>query len=86
MGKLITSIVTLTVAIIFNICLLQWQEEIIPTDPEKTDKALQDYVTKVIKTPTVQTCREVDIQLSREPKWKYRWCRNTWCHWWSNWS
>ena len=68
MGKLITSIVTLTVAIILTYASTAMAGgNLYSSDPEKTDRAyIKDhYVTKVIKTPNqpVQTCREVDIPI-----------------------
>ena len=54
MGKLITSIVTLTVAIILTYASTAMAGgNLYSSDPEKTDRAyIKDYVTKVIKTPT----------------------------------
>ena len=68
MGKLITSIVTLTVAIILTYASTAMAGgNLYSSDPEKTDRAyIKDhYITKVIKTPNqpVQTCREVDIPI-----------------------
>tara|TARA_B100000941_G_C28480098_1_gene541614 strand:- start:298 stop:813 length:516 start_codon:yes stop_codon:yes gene_type:complete len=66
MGKLITSIVTLTVAIILTYASTASAGGF-TSSPEKTDRAyIKDhYVTKIIKTPNAptQTCREVDVPI-----------------------
>jgi len=67
MGKLITSIVTLTVAIILTYTSTAMAgEKFRLYEPEKVERAyIKDwYVTKTIKTPsTTQNCREVDIPI-----------------------
>jgi len=67
MGKLITSIVTLTVAIILTYASTAMAgEKFRLYEPEKVERAyIKDwYVTKTIKTPsTTQNCREVDIPI-----------------------
>ena len=66
MGKLITSIVTLTVAIILTYASTASAGGF-TSSPEKTDRAFikDHYVTKIIKTPNAptQTCREVDVPI-----------------------
>ena len=66
MGKIITSIVTLTVAIILTYASTASAGGF-TSSPEKTDRAFikDHYVTKIIKTPNAptQTCREVDVPI-----------------------
>ena len=66
MGKTITSIVTLTVAIILTYASTASAGGF-TSDPVKTDRAyIKDhYITKTIKTPnpSTQTCREVDVPI-----------------------
>jgi uncharacterized protein YcfJ len=66
MGKLISNIVTLTVAIILTYASTASAGGF-TSDPERTDRAFikDHYITKVIKTPNqpVQTCRDVDIPI-----------------------
>ncbi len=67
MGKIITSIVTLTVAIILTYASTAMAgEKFRLYEPEKVERAyIKDwYVTKTIKTPsTTQNCREVDVPI-----------------------
>ena len=66
MGKTITSIVTLTVAIILTYASTASAGGY-TSDPVKTDRAyIKDhYITKTIRTPnpSTQTCREVDVPI-----------------------
>ena len=68
MGKIITSIVTLTVAIILTYAssAMAGEKKFRLYEPEKVERAyIKDwYVTKTIKTPsTTQNCREVDVPI-----------------------
>ena len=66
MGKLITNIVTITVAIILTYASTASAGGY-TSSPEKTDRAyIKDhYITKTIRTPnpSTQTCRDVDVPI-----------------------